>query len=150
MPTMQKFCCPSIYQYLKLLILFLSYYIYNMLLIGNNDSVDNPTLITPWFIIHVFNSCFSYTLLNNYFFNNWTSAYIVIFLHTLYELKDYYYSYYNIEFEGRCSNSILNSIGDTIACFIGIYLRWQLNLPSNIIYIISTILYIIFKRSSLD
>jgi len=93
------------------------------LFIGNNDTTNNPTLFTPWTIVHIASSSSLYAFLTM-FINHKYSVYITIFLHSLYELTDYYYSYINIKFE----DSWLNSIGDTLGCFVGIYLSYKLKI----------------------
>ena len=92
-----------------------------VLFIGNNDAINNPTLFTPWTLIHVAVSSCIYSFLNIYL-KHPNSMYITIILHSIYELKDFYYSYINIELTGRDSNSWLNSIGDSLGCIAGIYL----------------------------
>jgi len=97
------------------------------LFIGNNDATNNPTLFTPWTIVHIASSSSLYAFFIM-FVKHIHSVYIAIFIHSLYELKDYYYSYINIKYTGRDSNSCLNSIGDTLGCFVGIYLSYKLNI----------------------
>ena len=109
------------------------------LFIGNNDTVNNPTLFTPWTIVHVASICSLYALLINFIKPKYV-VYIIIFLHSLYELKDYYYSYINIKYNRRYSNSWLNSIGDTLGCFLGMYLSHKLKINLILSCIVTLIL----------
>ncbi len=115
------------------------------LFIGNNDTTNNPTLFTPWTIVHIASSSSLYAFLTM-FINHKYSVYITIFLHSLYELKDYYYSYINIKYIGRYLNSWLNSIGDTLGCFVGIYLSYKLKINLILRCILSCIVTLIITN----
>ena len=97
------------------------------------DNVETPCLITCWFYIHLITSGFLYLILM-YNFKSLTKLkgfLIVLFLHTLYEIKDlgYYMGY--IKQAEWTDNSPLNSIGDTLACIIGILLMMKFVKPIN-------------------
>ena len=99
----------------------------------NQDTVDNPCLITGWFYIHLITSGFLYLILM-YNFKSLTKLkgfLIVLFLHTLYEIKDlgYYFGYMK-QTEWH-DNSILNSIGDTLGSIIGVLLMMKFVKPIN-------------------
>lgn len=116
------------------------------------DNVDKPCLITPWSFIHFISSITFYLFINLFIKNNFTIFITTLIVHTIYEIKDIYFAYflkiyeYNNKFLNHWgNNSILNSVGDTLACIIGcltIYLiknkynKKQLLLLSSIITII--------------
>ena len=63
------------------------------------------------------------------FFNYKYSACLTIFIHSIYELKDYLKSYTSIFGDKPTyTDSVLNSIGDSIGCLIGIYLEYVLKI----------------------
>tara|TARA_B100000073_G_scaffold50659_1_gene37322 strand:- start:580 stop:1023 length:444 start_codon:yes stop_codon:yes gene_type:complete len=97
------------------------------------DNVETPCLITGWSYIHLITSGFLYLILM-YNFKNLTKLkgfLIILFLHTLYEIKDlgYYFGYMK-QTEWH-DNSLLNCIGDTLACIIGILLIMKFVKPIN-------------------
>jgi hypothetical protein len=102
--------------------------------INNQDNVDTPCLITSWFFIHLLISGFLYLILM-YNFKSLTKLkgfIIVLFLHTLYEIKDLGY-YMGFLKQGEWTdNSPLNSIGDTLGCITGILLMMKFVKPINI------------------
>ena len=93
-----------------------------MKIFGDNDSKKDPTLITSWFLIHLLSGIILMYIFYIYFnIDIWIATIIVLGLHTLYEIKDLFinplfYPDTNI----KTNHSILNSIGDTIGCIIGI------------------------------
>ena len=100
---------------------------------NNQDNVENPCLITGWFYIHLITSGFLYLILM-YNFRSLTKLkgfLIVLFLHTLYEIKDlgYYMGY--IKQNEWTDNSPLNSIGDTLGSIIGVLLMMKFVKPIN-------------------
>ncbi len=97
------------------------------------DNVETPCLITGWSYIHLITSGFLYLILM-YKFKSLTKLkgfLIILFLHTLYEIKDLGYSMGFLKQSEWHDNSRLNSIGDTLACIIGILLMMKFVKPIN-------------------
>ena len=85
---------------------------------GNIDDNQHPALFTFWSLIHFMVGIIIYFWVF-YFFPKYSFIFHLIlslFVHTIYEFKDYYISYIK---EGG-ENSLFNSFGDTIAAFFGI------------------------------
>ena len=115
-----------------------------MRIIGfENDGVDNPILITPFFIVHLLSGIWLTSLFNTIFpkLKMNTVFWIVLFIHTLYEIKDLYVSYVMKYITPSTNNRWLNSIGDTIAVILG-YMCYQ-KYPFNIWTI--TVIYILIS-----
>ena len=77
------------------------------------DNVETPCLITGWSYIHLITSGFLYLILM-YNFKNLTKLkgfLIILFLHTLYEIKDLGYYMGFLRQSEWLDNSPLNSIG---------------------------------------
>ena len=108
-----------------------------MRIIGSeNDGVNNPCMITPFFIIHLLSGIWLTSLLKTFFPSIKNVLLWVVLLHTVYEIKDFYVSYilkYNTIYT---NNSWLNSIGDTIAVIIGYYAHQQLSLSFTFITVV--------------
>ena len=97
------------------------------------DNVETPCLITGWSYIHLITSGFLYLILM-YNFKNLTKLkgfLIILFLHTLYEIKDLGYYMGFLRQSEWLDNSPLNSIGDTLGCIIGILLMMKFVKPIN-------------------
>jgi hypothetical protein len=88
----------------------------NILFISRKDSREKPALFTPWSISHFFSGIVLF-LFFNIFTDIKNSIILTLIIHTIYEIKDYYYCYIINTF----NNSFTNSIGDTICCILGIY-----------------------------
>ena len=108
-----------------------------------NDSINNPSLTTPFIIIHIISGIWLTSLIKTYFPKYKNVLLIVLIIHTIYEIKDIYVSYYLKYNNVLTNNSWLNSIGDTIGAIIGYYLynlfpikfKW-----ATIIYLLSSII----------
>ena len=88
------------------------------------DNYKNHTFITPWTFIHFLFGVFVY-LFNLKFFKNIStqkSFVIVLIVHTLYEINDHIYL---VNIWTKSSNSILNSIGDTVFSILGFYFAYK-------------------------
>lgn len=115
-----------------------------MRIIGpENDSVKNPCMITPFFLLHIVGGYWLASVIKTLFPSVKNVLLWVIILHTVYEIKDYYVSYilkYNTIYT---NNSWWNSIGDTIAAVIGYYIYKQTPLSlltSTLIFIIINVI----------
>ena len=118
------------------------------------DTIQKPSLITPWSLVHVLVGGLIYLYLKFFFKNiSITTAFIVmIVIHTLYEIKDLF-SYFKITKKTQWNdNSLTNSIGDTLCAIIGFFIATQVhevNVPLllvfTLIYISSAILLFIYK-----
>lgn len=116
-----------------------------MRIIGpEDDSVKNPCMITPFFLLHIVGGYWLASVIKTLFPSVKNVLLWVIILHTLYEIKDYYVSYilkYNTIYT---NNSWWNSIGDTIAAVIGYYIYKQTPLS----LLTSTVIYLIVSAIS--
>lgn len=123
---------------------------------GNNNSIENPTLLTPFSLVHLLSGITLFILLSLFTKNKLVIIIGVFIIHTIYEFKDYYTTYINkIRFEKDnylseffIDNTFINSIGDTIACIIGIiigyYLVFNTNLTLKYLLKTSLIMNVIF------
>ena len=94
-----------------------------MRIIGiEHDTVKDPCMITPFFLIHIFGGYWLTSVIKTLFPSIKNVLLWVIILHTLYEIKDYYVSYILKHNTIYTNNSLWNSIGDTIAAVIGYYI----------------------------
>ena len=118
------------------------------------DTIQKPSLITPWSFVHFLAGGLIYLYLKFFFKNiSITTAFIVmIVIHTLYEIKDLFL-YFKITKKTQWNdNSLTNSIGDTLCAIIGFFIATQVhevNLPLllvfTLIYISTAILLFIYK-----
>ena len=97
-----------------------------MNLINLNDEKDNPSLITPFSIIHYLSGLFLFFTFNLFTENDLINFIIINIIHFIYECKDYFYTYiksYDNSYMYYLSsnNTLINSVGDTIFFLIGIY-----------------------------
>ena len=92
----------------------------NILFIARKDTRKKPALFTPWSMSHFFSGIVLF-LLCNMFTDIKNSIILTLIIHTIYEIKDYYYSYIIKTTDRLTNNSVTNSIGDTICCILGIY-----------------------------
>ena len=123
---------------------------------GKNNNIENPTLLTPFSLVHLVSGITLFILLSLYTKNRIVIIIGVLIIHTIYEFKDYYTTYINkIRFkkdnyfsEFFIDNTVINSIGDTIACIIGIiigyYLVFNTNLPLMYLLKTSIVMNVIF------
>ena len=117
-------------------------------LISNNDFKNNPTFITPWSLIH-FLIGFVGIINSNYFnIDKEVSLIFLLLIHTLYEFKDYYFSYvYNgpehTFSKWSSSNSIFNILGDTAIFILGMALAINVNVNKFELIMINILLLIV-------
>ena len=100
-----------------------------------DDTVNDPCMITPFFIVHLLAGIWLTSLLKTFFPSIKNVLLWVVLLHTVYEIKDMYVNYilkYNTIYT---NSSWWNSIGDTIAVIIGYYAYQQLPLPLSFTFI---------------
>lgn len=99
------------------------------------DSTENPTLFTPWSLMHFLSGAYIYMYLALYHkYTLMQKLYILLIVHTIYELKDLYVTYFahvkpgDVSLGGLVANSSLyNSIGDTISSVVGFYAVYYLH-----------------------
>ena len=99
------------------------------------DSTTDPALFTPWSIMHFGSGFYLYLFLYLYTTNSLkTNFYIMLIIHTIYELKDLYITYFmgikpgDVSLAGLIANSsFYNSIGDTISSILGFYVAYLFN-----------------------
>ena len=104
-----------------------------MRVLGTEDTVKDPVLLTPFSIIHMISGFIIQRYLKENTKLSLKQRYITtLILHSIYEYKDYYKSYINVDNECQqkikpdycrwSDNSFINTIGDTISCLIGQYI----------------------------
>lgn len=100
------------------------------------DSSTNPALFSPWSLMHFLSGFYMYAVVALYINNTSTinNFYIMMIVHTIYELKDLYITYFalvkpnDVSLGGLISNSSLyNSVGDTISAMLGWYFGYLLH-----------------------
>jgi hypothetical protein len=103
----------------------------NIYAVNRWDYLEKPTCFDLYSILHLLVGIFiTYVLLIYYQFNEVYYIRILcigFMLHTLYEIKDYIRAYiippsHNLSRNDWANNSLLNSIGDTIAFIIGFFI----------------------------
>ena len=122
------------------------------------NSVDNPLIHDQYTFIHFIDGFFFYMLLNYFYKYSFIKGFLIWFvLHSIYEIKDLYFSYIKpvapnkIHYYGLISNnSWQNTISDTIYSMLGFILCYLLfNKVKNInsykysIYLVSIIFFIV-------
>ena len=117
-------------------------------LISNSDSKNNPVFITPWSLIHFLTGVVGIINSNYFNINKNVSLFFLFLIHTLYELKDYYFSYVyngskNIISEWASSNSIFNTIGDTLFFVLGMIISININVNKNQLIIVNVFFLLI-------
>lgn len=97
-----------------------------MKIISMFDSINDPSIITPWTFIHYLAGLTLFFIFNLFIEEDLVNIIIINIIHLCYELKDYYYTY--IKSSGNSfiyyfsiNNTVINSIGDTIFFLIGIF-----------------------------
>ena len=95
-----------------------------------SDGRDTPILFTDWSYVHFMTGVYFFVILHRYMEYNIKKSFILwAILHTIYELKDIYFSYiYRTNSKkGFINNSSwFNSIGDTIYAFVGFIFGYYL------------------------
>lgn len=121
---------------------------------SDNDTVENPAFITPWTLVH-FLSGFLFYVFFKYFLPktpNWNLFIALAIIHTVYEIKHLYLSqtmrgvYWN-------NDSVINSLGDSMANFLGFYIAIcvaPITLSTVVLSsILTTLIVIIFLQKQL-
>lgn len=118
---------------------------------NTKDSVNDPSLITIWSLIHFWSGIQTAIILKYYNLPDKTNLIISFIIHSIYELNDYYKSYiHKVQPKDEYhTDSIQNCIGDAIVNLFGIiiFLKFSKQKPTKqqlISSIIITILLFIF------
>jgi hypothetical protein len=106
---------------------------------SDTDTVKQNALITPWTYIHILSGIVMATFLQygtNY--SKFVITIIVLIIHSIYEINDLRY-YYTGNSDDKTSedykwknNSFVNTIGDTIAAILGVYISFYLSIQSEL------------------
>jgi len=91
--------------------------------LSNSDTIKENALLTPWSFIHFLSGFMSYLYVKKYTNISEINIFLIsIIIHTVYELKDV--SSHTLKLHTSKSiwydNSVLNSVGDTIAFILGL------------------------------
>ena len=111
-----------------------------------SNTVETPVLFTPWTYIHFICASAFFLYSKMIFKSPLIAGLVFLLIHTIYEFKDYYTTYMNkkiFRHEGKDTykysffkdNTLENSIGDTIACILGMLFSYMFLLiyPTKII-----------------
>lgn len=107
-----------------------------MKFVSRFDSVQNPTLFTPWSIIHFFSGIIAGLAVRHLHLNFLWTLVLFMILNVFYEIKD------TLMTDGE--NSWQNSIADVLSGVLGYLLVTKTLIGTNIILGLCTVLYIIF------
>tara|TARA_Y100001970_G_scaffold293073_2_gene437579 strand:- start:6220 stop:6621 length:402 start_codon:yes stop_codon:yes gene_type:complete len=118
---------------------------YNIL--GWDDSKNKAVLFTPWSLIHFLFGYIGMAYVNYFNINKDTGMFTLFIIHTLYEVKDYFFShvYKGPQFplsKWSSDNSIYNCFGDSIVFILGMVFAINKNYSISKLRII-TILFLI-------
>ena len=116
-------------------------------ILGWDDSVNNSVLFTPWSLIHFLFGYIGINYVNYFKINKYLGIVILLIIHTIYEIKDWYFSYIykdaqNAFTKWSSDNSLYNCFGDTIVFTLGIALATN-NYYSTNMLIITTFLFLL-------
>ncbi len=108
----------------------------------NEDSKKTPVLFDHYSISHFLFGYVGILTLNYFKINQVYSVLLLFIIHTVYEIKDYYYSYIykgkpNFFTKKSGGNSISNCIGDSIVFILGVILAINTNYSRNTVIIIN-------------
>lgn len=101
-----------------------------------SDEMETPSMCTPWTFIHILSGILMYMYVK-YMFHGISDiyAFIIVFsIHTVYEMKDlrrYYYTN-SVPPDTYDNNSAINSVYDTFAVVIGIYIAMYITKSSPV------------------
>jgi len=113
-----------------------------MQLLGETDTVQSNTMITPWFLMHLISGIIASKILPNKLYG--------IVLHTIYEINDVYKGLRANCIKGEWSNnSVVNSIGDTIGFIIGQYIGETMKINLYRLIELYAILFFLFTHFKL-
>ena len=130
-----------------------------MLLFSNINNKESNALFTPWTFVHFLSGINLYLFTNIININH--KFKLILLIHTIYEIKDFYIAYIsntsNNEDPDYDFNSFLNSIGDTIACILGVlFVRKNGIIKKNSVCLLIIMLFLtmyiasLFKQLKLD
>ena len=112
------------------------------------DSIKEPSRITPYTFVHILSGMLLYLYIIYIYpgISYINALMIVLFVHTLYEIKDLQY-YFNQthHVDVYDDNSFINSVYDTIACVIGVYIAsYYIHRPLSFNNVLTyTIMYVL-------
>ena len=102
------------------------------MLLGLQDKPNYEVLITPASASHFLCGYLGIVCCNYIGVSYRYSLVLLLFLHTIYEIKDYYYTYIHKGKESYwANNSFYNSLGDTVVFIIGMLLARETNYTSE-------------------
>lgn len=110
-----------------------------------DDRLHDSCLITPFFLVHLLSGIWLASLFRTFFPSVKQVFLAVLFVHTLYEIKDYYVSY--VLKLGQ--TSLWNSIGDTIAVIMGycVYKKYPLEFFTiSVLYLSTAVIFKALER----
>lgn len=124
-------------------------------ILGWDDSINNAVLFTPWSLIHFLFGYIGMAYINYFKVDKNFGMFVLFILHTLYEIKDWYFSYV---YKGpqfplskwSSDNSIYNCFGDTLVFILGMAFAVNSNYSTTkliIITILFSILYYLFETN---
>lgn len=105
-----------------------------------HDTRNKVGIITPWSLIHFLSGLNGYILLNRLNIDPFYNYIILLYIHSLYEIKDYVLSYYVKSHDAWGNNSLINGITDTILFLLGIIAAIKIK-DSVLIPLVSIIIY---------
>lgn len=126
---------------------------YKILGYCGEDSKEIPVFIDECSILHFLFGYVGILNLNYFKINQVYSVLLLFVIHTIYEIKDYYFSYVykgkqNLFTKKSAGNSLLNCIGDTLVFILGIILGINTYHTFNTMTTINN-LYILFSAVSI-
>jgi hypothetical protein len=118
-------------------------------ILGLDDAKNKAVLFTPWSIIHFLVGYVGMSYVNYFNINKDNGMIILFIIHTLYEIKDYFFSnvYKGPKFilsEWSSGNSVYNCFGDTIVFIMGMSLGINNKCSAASLIIITLILSMLF------
>jgi hypothetical protein len=116
-------------------------------ILGFDDSKNKAVLFTPWSLIHFLCGYIGMAYVNYFNINKDIGMIILFIINTLYEIKDYFFSYVYTGprfFLSKWSsdNSVYNCFGDTIVFILGMAFAINKNYSTGNLIII-TVLFLI-------
>ena len=116
-------------------------------ILGWDDSINNAVLFTPWSLIHFLSGYTGMNYVNYFKINKDLGVVILLIIHTIYEIKDWYFSYMykgpqNAFTKWSSDNSLYNCFADTIVFILGVRAATNNDYSTNRL-IITTFLFLL-------